>query len=167
MRDEAVSEVIGFILMFALSSVILLISVHSFTAAKNDSAAVLAAAEMKSIATRVSSRLVEAGLVSQDFPEAKFNVTLEMPRQVAGYEYKVEIYSKAVNVTGLSGVPAPTSSTTFRLDAYATGNACFAIRGSAVSSYGMMAVSYQKDSLPKPAGCSASTWQAIELKGVN
>lgn len=167
MGDDAVQEVIGFILMFALSSVILLISVNAFTAAKGDSEAVLAAAEMKAVATRISSRLVEAGIVSQDFPDSRFNVTIDVPRQVAGYEYKVEIYSKAVNVTGLTGTPPPTTSTTFRLDAYATGNPCFAIRGSAISSYGTLKITYEKRTTAKPPGCAASSWQVIELSGVS
>lgn len=165
MRDEAVQEVIGFILMFALSSIILLISVQSFTTAKEDSEAVLAAAEMKAIATRVSSRLVEAGLVSQDFPDARFNVTLDIPRQVAGYEYIVSIEPDKVEVVGTSGVPPPTTSTTFRLDAYAD----LCITGEAVSSYGTLQVSYYKPPPPSlvAAGqpCFGQT-SIIELKGV-
>lgn len=137
--EGAVQEVVGFILMFALSSVILLISVQSFMGAKESSEEVLAGVELKAIATRVSSRLVDAGIVAQDFPDATFTVTLSVPRQVAGYEYEVEARPSEVVVTSLEG-GLSARATTFRLEALAG----LTVSGSAYSSRGEIEIAYEK-----------------------
>lgn len=98
--DSGVSEVVGYILTFALSAIILLISVQSFTLARSNSDSVIMAVELKSLATRVSSRVIEAGLVSHEFPDATYSVTIQIPKDLHGVPYYIEAYQ------GVSGNPS-------------------------------------------------------------
>lgn len=88
--DAAVSEVVGFILMFAISAIILVLSMQAFNKAQDGSNDLLAAVELKNIANRISTRIVQAGIVSQEFPDATFEVVVRIPEEVAGYRYTIE-----------------------------------------------------------------------------
>lgn len=115
-NDEAVTEVIGFVLSFALSAVFLMISLNTFFVARTNSDDVVTAAELKTIADRVASRVVEAGLIGAEFPNATLNVTLDIPQDLNGHLYYIEarpygIYANASDI-GLSAL-----ATTFNLDA--------------------------------------------------
>jgi len=91
LRDEAaVNEVLGFILMFALSSIILIFSLRAFTTAQDSSNDLVAAVELKNIANRISARLVQAGNVGQEFPQAEFKVVIRLPDEIAGYRYTIQ-----------------------------------------------------------------------------
>jgi hypothetical protein len=114
--DQAVTEVVGYILTFALSAIILLISVQSFTVARQNSDGVVTAVELKAIASRVATRVIEAGLVSQEFPNSTFTMVINIPQELNGHEYTVVVDSEKVTVTALDGT-AVAEATTLRLDA--------------------------------------------------
>lgn len=101
--DAAVTEVLGFILMFALSAFILIVSMRSFNAAQDNSNALVGAVELRNIANRVSSRVVQAGIISQEFPQAEFSVTVKVPDEIAGYRYGVQFRDR--DGTALSDPP--------------------------------------------------------------
>ena len=88
--DGAVTEVLGFILMFALSALILIVSMRAFNAAQANSNDLVAAVELRNVANRLSSRVVQAAIVSQEFPQADFNVTVKVPPEIAGYRYTAQ-----------------------------------------------------------------------------
>lgn len=88
--DRAVTEVLGFILMFALSALILIVSMRAFNAAQANSNDLVAAVELRNVANRISSRVVQAAIVSQEFPHADYEVTLKVPAEIAGYRYSVK-----------------------------------------------------------------------------
>lgn len=98
--DGAVTEVIGFILMFALSALILIVSMRAFNAAQANSNDLVAAVELRNIANRLSSRVVQAAIVSQEFPHADFDVTVKVPMDIAGYHYSVRFRDR--DGTGLT-----------------------------------------------------------------
>lgn len=114
--DSGVSEVIGFVLSFALSAMFLMISLNTFFLAKNNSDDVVTAAELKTIADRVAARIVEAGLIGGEFPNATLNVTINIPQSLNGHPYYVEArpYGVFANTTDL---PLSATATTFKLDA--------------------------------------------------
>ena len=116
-RDEGgVSEVVGFILSFAISAVFLMISLNTFFLARANSDDVVTAAELKTIADRVAARIVEAGFVGQEFPNATLNITINLPQDLNGHPFIVEARSHAIyaNTTDL---PLSAQATTFNLDA--------------------------------------------------
>jgi len=114
--DRAISEVIGFILSFALSAVFLMIAMSSFYAARNNTDGVVAASELKSVADRVASRIVEAGLVGQEFANASINLTIVIPQAINGHPYQVLAKSTGVWVNA-TDAPYSGMASVFKVDA--------------------------------------------------
>ena len=115
-RDDGVSEVIGFVLSFAISAMFLMIAMNTFFLARANSDDVVTAAQLKTIADRVAARIVEAGFVGQEFPNATLNVTINLPQDLNGHPFYVEARSHAVYANA-SDLPLSAMATTFNLDA--------------------------------------------------
>lgn len=135
--DSGVSELIGFILSFALSAVFLLIALGSFYTARENTDAVVTGVELKTIANRVAEHIVEAGLVSQEFPNATLNVTVALPQDLNGHPYYVEATPSAIYANTTDGTLSA-QATTFKLDAV-TG---VSVNGRVYSSNEVLIVSY-------------------------
>ena len=114
-KDGAVTEVIGYVLSFALSAIFLLIALSVFDAARANTEAVVTGVELKTIADRVASRIVELGLVSQEFPDAQMDVTLTIPQSLNGRLYTIDAAADVVTVTTDDGELSATA-TTFRTE---------------------------------------------------
>lgn len=115
-EDGAVSEVVGFVLSFALSAIFLLIAMNTFWVAKDNTDNVVTAVELKTIANRVASRIVEASLVAQEFPNATLNMTVPLPQDLNGRPYFVKATASEVLVYSADG-SLSASATTFKLEA--------------------------------------------------
>lgn len=113
--DEGISEVIGFVLSFAISAVFLMISLNTFFVAQNNSDDVVTAAELKSIAERVSARMVEAALLGQEFENVTLNLTVSIPQSLNGHPFYIDATPSRIyaNTTDL---PLSAEATTFNLD---------------------------------------------------
>lgn len=135
--DSAVSEVVGYILSFAISAVFLMIALSAFNTARSNSDHVVTGAELKSIADRIAARVVEAGVVSQEFPNATYNLTLALPRDLNGHPYTVVATDTTITVT-TNDVSLTASSTTFRLDAVAG----IEVTGTWISAHERLVVTY-------------------------
>lgn len=114
--DRGVTEVVGFILSFAISAIFLLIALNTFYTAKGNTDAMVQGVELKTIADQVASRVVEAGLVGQEFPESRMDLALDIPQTINGVSYTIRIDNDAVRVSADDG-SATATATTFRLDA--------------------------------------------------
>lgn len=114
--DAAVSEVIGFVLSFALSAIFLMISMNTFFVARTNSDDVVTAAELKTIADRVAAQVVEAGFLAEEFPNATLNVTINIPQSLNGHPYTIEARAWGVYANTTDVVLSALSST-FNLDA--------------------------------------------------
>lgn len=138
--DGAVSEVLGFVLSFALSAIFLMLAMTSFWTAKNNSDAVITASELKTIADRVAAAVVEAGLVGAEYPNATMNITVPLPQQLNGHDYYVQARAWGVYVNATDG-SLSSNATTFKLDAISE----FQVSGLAYSSneYVIVTYSYQ------------------------
>lgn len=110
------SEVVGFVLSFALSAIFLLIAMNSFWVAKDNTDSVVTAVELKTIANRVSSRIVEASLVAQEFPNSTLHMTVPLPQELNGRPYFVKATASEVVVYSADGTLSA-SATTFKLEA--------------------------------------------------
>lgn len=113
--DGAVTEVLGFILSFALSAMFLMIALSAFHTARGNTDAAVTAVEIRSIADRVAARVVEASLVGQEFPNATMSITISIPAQVNGHDYRIVAQDAMVVVETLDGI-ARAESKTFRLE---------------------------------------------------
>lgn len=114
--DRGISEVLGFILSFALSAIFLMIAMSSFYAARNNTDGIVAASELRSVADRVATRLVEAGLVGQEFSNATINLTISIPQDINGHPYQVVAKNTGIWVNTTDGDYSAMASV-FKVDA--------------------------------------------------
>jgi hypothetical protein len=160
-----VSEVVGFVLTFGISAVVLVVAVQSFATAQQTTNTMLAAAEMKNVANRIATRLVQAGILYQDFPNSSTNITLTIPPTVAGKQYTAAVTPTTVYVNTTDRSANATAST-FHLDAYSQTDPCFRVTGSVPSSYSSLVVRYGPVSTgTKPTLCAAYPVHTIQISG--
>lgn len=88
--DKAVTEVIGYVLSFALSAMFLLIALNVFHAARGNTEHVVTGVELKAIADKVASDVVDMGLVAQEFPNATLETSIDIPQTLTGRLYTVK-----------------------------------------------------------------------------
>lgn len=137
-NDEGVTEVIGYVLSFALSAVFLLIALNVFSAARGNTEHVVTGVELKTLADRVAGHIVELGQVSQEFPNARMEVTLVIPQSLNGKLYTITATApKVIAETNDGSISA--ESTTYRSEVLPN----IAISGSADSSNERVLLRYQ------------------------
>ena len=110
-RDDAVTEVIGYVLSFALSAIFLLIALNVFHAARGNTEHVVTGVELKTIADRVASHIVEMGFVSQEFPNARMSVALDIPQSFSGRTYTITAAADTVEVATDDGLLTASAGT--------------------------------------------------------
>lgn len=114
-RDgDAVSEVVGSILMFGIVSMLFTTSLLGFVAAKEAAQTRVIQLQAESVAQRVAGVVVAAALFHEEHPGAgpdmNFTRFLQLQDQIEGRDYSVDLANDTVtvNVTGLSiSVKAP------------------------------------------------------------
>lgn len=114
--DEGVTEVIGYVLSFALSAVFLLLALNVFWAARANTEHVTTGVELKAIADRVAARIVELGLISQEFPNAHMNASIDIPQSFNGRLYTIVAIKENVTASTNDGELRANASN-FRVDA--------------------------------------------------
>ncbi len=99
-RDEAVSEVIGQILMFGILSMVLVLSLMSFNIAKERTEERVIETTAQSIAQRVASLTIETALFAEKFEEqaVALQSRLELPQRLEGREYTIEVTGAVVTI---------------------------------------------------------------------
>ncbi len=115
-RDSGASEVIGFILMFLISSFLLVVAMQSFADSQEVSDDTVTSVELKNVAARVASRVLEASIVAQDFPNATYEIKLRLPPPPDGRDYEIKLTPTDVLATATKG-NAEATTTTYKLDA--------------------------------------------------
>lgn len=113
-EDAAVSEVLGFILMFGISAIVLVAALDSFRTARDTADDIAAATAVKLVGDRVGSVLLEASEAAAELPNATFERRLGLPGGVAG-GYGIEATTGALWVNTSDG-RIRWNATNFRLD---------------------------------------------------
>ena len=137
--DEAVTEVIGYVLSFALSAIFLLIALNVFHAARGNTEQVVTGVELKAIADKVASDIVDMGLVAQEFPNATMQTSIDIPQSLSGRLYTVQATPARVMITTNDGELYAEAST-YKTDAI-TG---ISVDGTVDSSNQRIIITYQK-----------------------
>lgn len=114
-NDKAVTEVIGYVLSFALSAIFLLIALNVFSAARGNTEHVVTGVELKTIADRVAGHVVELGLVSQEFPNATMEIRLVIPQSLNGKLYTVTATAAKVSAA-TNDAQITVDSTTYKTE---------------------------------------------------
>src|SRR5258708_3078688 len=114
--DKAVTEVIGYVLSFALSAIFLLLALNVFWAARANTQEVTTGVELKALADHIGARVVEMGAISQEFPNATMNVSVNIPQSLDGQIYTITASSYNITVQ-TKDQSLTANSTTFELNA--------------------------------------------------
>jgi hypothetical protein len=160
--DRAISEVLGFILSFALSAIFLMIALSSFYAARNNTDGIVAASELRSVADRVATRIVEAGLVGQEFPNATINLTLNIPQDLNGHPYQIVAKKTGIWVNA-SDATYSSMASVFKVDAVSGVDVC----GTAYSGEEHLIITYSLHDVATaaPVGCDQLSTRDIIIHG--
>ncbi|MHB8605557.1 MAG: hypothetical protein ACYDCK_09925 [Thermoplasmatota archaeon] len=163
--DAAVSEIIGYMLAFALSSVILVLSLRSFVTARDSSNAIVTGVELKGVADRISTRIVQEAVISQAFPNATINLTTHVDPTFAGQYYTMTAtkFSTYANTSGQGAVYATGNSTNYKIDALPN----IKVEGVVGSSNEWVVVSYEHTRWVGPSGAAAAEWRHLRIHQVN
>ena len=140
-NDLGAQEVIGFILTFFLSSVVLLLSLSTFTTTRQSTQDVQAAAEFQLLANRVAGVVTRASQDAESMPNATLQSTVWIPR-IPNVEYYVNLTDDYVWVNSTDG-KFHANSTTFRL----SGLGAVTIGGRSTAAGGLLKVCYWLDDL--------------------
>ena len=136
-KDEAVTEVIGYVLSFALSAIFLLLALNVFWGARDNTEQVTTGVELKTIADRIAARVVEMGSISQEFPNATMNITIKVPQTLNGQTYTVTAIDQNVTARTRDGALSAVA-TNFKLESLPS----LSVWGTVDSSNERVAVSY-------------------------
>jgi type II secretory pathway pseudopilin PulG len=91
---QAVSEVLGFMLIFGIISMILVISMLAFTNAQADAKDRVVGLQAKAAADRVASLVIEASLFAErQGPDSEFSYLADLPERLEGESYSVRLTS--------------------------------------------------------------------------
>lgn len=102
-NDDGVTEVIGYVLSFAISAIFLLLALNVFWAARANTDHVTTGVELKTIADRVAARMVELGQVSQQFPNSTLTANVLIPQSLNGRIYTIKAAPADVTVSTNDG----------------------------------------------------------------
>jgi hypothetical protein len=138
-RDDGVTEVIGYVLSFALSAIFLLLALNVFWAARENTEEVTTGVELKTLSDRIAARVTEMGSLSQEFPNATLNITIRIPQSLNGRLYTLTATKTNVTAATDDGALSATS-TTFKIDVLED----IAVLGSVGSSNEQVRIQYDK-----------------------
>lgn len=91
--ERAVSEVIGFVLIFGILSMILVLAMVAFNEVHDRAEAAVVAVEGESVAQRVASAVVNAALFAERYglDETSYLQALDLPAELEGNSYTVHL----------------------------------------------------------------------------
>jgi hypothetical protein len=88
--EEAVSEVVGYILMLFLSSGVLMVSLQAFMTSRETVQDLQGGQELSIIVHRLAGEVAQAGFVASEMPNATFEATLRLP-PLGGRAYVISL----------------------------------------------------------------------------
>ena len=138
--EEAVSEVIGYILMFFLSSAILMLSMQAFLFSRHTTDDLRTASELNLIAERMAGEIAQAGIVASDMPDAVYESTVKLP-DLRGIAYYVNASGGQLWANTTDG-RFKSNSTAFNINLLLNPN--LQLAGTVYSSQGYAKVHYEQ-----------------------
>lgn len=102
LADEAVSEVLGYVLMLFLSSAVLMVSLQAFLMSRDTTADLQQGRELRVIVERLAQEVQQAGFVASEMPEASYVTQLRLP-ELGGRAYYVNLSGNKVYANTTDG----------------------------------------------------------------
>lgn len=112
LRDKkAVSEVVGFVLILSIASVILTLTIYTSSYIMDQKVREVATYQARAIANQVADAIVDAVWMKRSLPDASYERILDLPRDIGGLDYYIELTSDAVYVNSTDGSVSERSTT--------------------------------------------------------
>jgi len=110
-NKKGISNVLGYLLSFAIASIVMVSAVIITSGIINNRTAAVAELQAQSIANKVADAIVEAVTVDQSMPEGDYTKTMDIPLDIAGRQYYIEITDAAVYVNTTDGIVSKSAPT--------------------------------------------------------
>jgi len=110
-NKKGISNVLGYLLSFAIASVVMVSAVIITSGIINNRTAAVAELQAQSIANKVADAIVEAVAVDQSTPEGDYTKTMDIPLEIAGRQYYIDITDAAVYVNTTDGLVSKSAPT--------------------------------------------------------
>lgn len=108
-RDDAVSEVVAYVMMFGMGAVALTFSMEIMTDAQQRGTEVATGRQMKQVAQVSSTLIEEAARAAHTAPNATFETTFELPSTIGGQNYTIQLFVPNKPGTVSWSPPCPTN----------------------------------------------------------
>lgn len=104
--DRGASEMVGYMIAFALGSMILVLSLTAFNTMRDHSGEMVADRAVSEMAHRVAFAVEESLSSGADFPDSDFSRTLRLPAEVSGHTFTIELGRANIWVNLTNAAPA-------------------------------------------------------------
>jgi len=101
---KGISNVLGYLFSFAIASLVMISAVLLTTSIIDDRTAKVGNMEAQSIANKIADGIIEAVAVGESTSDMDYNKVLDIPTDIAGRNYYVEITDRAVYVNTTDGL---------------------------------------------------------------
>jgi parallel beta-helix repeat protein len=108
---KGVSNILGYLFSFSVASILMVSAVLITTGILNNKTASVANLQAQSIANKVADAIVEAITVGQSISNEEYKRTLDLPTDIAGRGYYVDITDTMVYVNTTDGLVSKSCST--------------------------------------------------------
>ena len=101
---KGISNVLGYLFSFAIASLVMISAVLLTTSIIEDRIAKVGNMEAQSIANKIADGIIEAVAVGESTSDMDYNKVLDIPTDIAGRNYYVEVTDRAVYVNTTDGL---------------------------------------------------------------
>ncbi len=129
---RGVSEVVGYMIAFGMSSIILVMSLAAFNMMRDHTGDLVADRSVNEVANRVSFAVDEALQAGAQFPESEFSRSLRLPQLDNHESYTVEMGSENVWVNATDAASSVKDADGNDIDTLGRANVSFIPRAKAV-----------------------------------
>ncbi|RLI49931.1 MAG: hypothetical protein DRP09_20325, partial [Candidatus Thorarchaeota archaeon] len=137
-NTNAVSNVLAYLFSFSIASMVMISTVMTTTSIVGEKKDDIAMLQAQSIANQVADAIVNAIAISQDMDDAEYSQILDIPTDIAGQGYYIEISNGTVYVNGTYGTVSKTCTD------YNANEATYIDNGKVYSGSGKIVISYRK-----------------------
>lgn len=155
-RDEAASEVIGFVLMMGIGAVVVGLSMSTLLTAKDAGDGMTTIAQLGQVAQTTANNAIRVSGAASMAPDATYTIVFALPEGPGGNEYFVELTPQEVTVDS-QDLDFSMTEDLLGLDTVEVDGQPLVVTGRVSSHDGMVAIEYRMD---------PTTGPTIEIKDV-
>lgn len=99
--ERGVSEAVGYIITFGISTIVLVTSLQAFMVIQGHTDSIAMDRTVEEVSAHVALAVEEALRAGSNYPDASFSMAVTVPREVNGITYRIDLYQDEVWVTSV------------------------------------------------------------------